>query len=63
MNSLIAHVRDRVRHGTVLLHAAGAVGDTIHETARGEGWSLLVTPGSRWGDSQIVNGKGELLNV
>jgi uncharacterized protein YoxC len=46
MNSLIEHVRDGVEHAAVLLHAAGAVGDTIHrvhETVRGGGRSLLVT--------------------
>ena len=46
MNSLIEHARDGVEHAAVLLHAAGAVGDTIqrlHETVRGGGRSLLVT--------------------
>ncbi len=46
MNSLIKHARGGVEHAAVLLHAAGAVGDTIqqvHETVRGGGRSLLVT--------------------
>lgn len=46
MNSLIEHARDGVEHAAVLLHAAGAVGDTmqrVHETVRGGGRSLLVT--------------------
>lgn len=46
MNSLIEHARGGVEHAAVLLHAAGAVGDTIqrvHETVRGGGRSLLVT--------------------
>jgi uncharacterized protein YoxC len=46
MNSLIEHARDGVQHAAVLLHAAGAVGDTIQrvqETVRGGGRSLLVT--------------------
>jgi uncharacterized protein YoxC len=45
-NSLIEHARGGVEHAAVLLHAAGAVGDTIqrvHETVRGGGRSLLVT--------------------
>ena len=46
MNSLIKHARGGVEHAAVLLHAAGAVGDTIqqvHATVRGGGRSLLVT--------------------
>ena len=46
MSSLIGHARGGVEHAAVLLHAAGAVGDTIqrvHETVRGGGRSLLVT--------------------
>ena len=46
MNSLLEHARGGVEHAAVLLHAAGAVGDTIqrvHETVRGGGRSLLVT--------------------
>jgi len=46
MNSLLEHARSGVEHAGVLLHAAGAVGDTIqrvHETVRGGGRSLLVT--------------------
>lgn len=46
MNSLIGHARSGVEHAAVLLHAAGAVGDTIQrvqETVRGGGRSLLVT--------------------
>ncbi|MGZ8385522.1 MAG: DUF948 domain-containing protein, partial [Nitrospira sp.] len=46
MNSFIEHARGGVEHAGVLLHAAGAVGDTIqrvHETVRGGGRSLLVT--------------------
>mgnify|MGYP001229770307 CR=1 FL=1 len=45
MNLLIEHARGGVEHAAVLLHAAGAVGDTIqrvHETVRGGGRSLLV---------------------
>lgn len=46
LNSLIGHARSGVEHAAVLLHAAGAVGDTIQrvqETVRGGGRSLLVT--------------------
>jgi uncharacterized protein YoxC len=46
MNSLIGHARSGVEHAAVLLHAAGAAGDTIQrvqETVRGGGRSLLVT--------------------
>ena len=46
MNSLVEHARGGVEHAAVLLHVAGAVGDTIqrvHETVRGGGRSLLVT--------------------
>ena len=46
MNSLIEHLRSGVEHAAVLLHAAGAVGDTIqrvHEMVRGGARSLLVT--------------------
>jgi uncharacterized protein YoxC len=46
MNSLIEHARGGVDHAAVLLHAVGAVGDTlqrVHETVRGGGRSLLVT--------------------
>ena len=46
MNALIEHARDGVEDAEVLLHAVGAVGDTIqrvHETVRGGGRSLLVT--------------------
>jgi Bacterial protein of unknown function (DUF948) len=74
-NSLIEHARGGVVHAAVLLHAAGAVGDTIQ---RGGGRSLLVTLASmvagvsatmavvkahihRGGG--MVNGKGGLLNV
>ncbi len=45
MNSLIEHARGGVEHAAVLLHAAGAVGDTIQrvqDTVRGRGRSLLV---------------------
>ncbi|MDH4252110.1 MAG: DUF948 domain-containing protein, partial [Nitrospira sp.] len=41
-NSLIEHARGGVVHAAVLLHAAGAVGDTIqrvYETVRGGGRS------------------------
>ena len=44
MNSLIEHARGGVEHAAVLLHVAGAVGDTmqrVHETAvDGHCWSL-----------------------
>lgn len=46
VNLLIEHTRGGIEHAAVLLHAAGAVGDTIqrvHETVRGGGRSLLVT--------------------
>jgi len=45
MNSLIEHARGGVEHAAVLLHAAGAVGDTIqrvHATVWGGGRLLLV---------------------
>ncbi len=45
MNSLIEHARGGVEHAAVLLHAAGAVGDTIqrvHATVQSGGRSLLV---------------------
>ena len=44
MNSLIEHARGGVERTAVLLHTAGAVGNTIqrvHETVRGSGRSLL----------------------
>jgi|CXWL01.1.fsa_nt_gi uncharacterized protein YoxC len=46
MSSLIEHTRGGVEHAAVLLHAVGAVGDTIqrvHEIVRGGGRSLLIT--------------------
>lgn len=45
MNALIEHARDGVEYATVLLHAAGTVGDTVqrvHEMVRGSGRSLLL---------------------
>jgi uncharacterized protein YoxC len=45
LNALVEHARDGVEHAAVLLHAAGALGDTVqrvHETVRGTTRSLLV---------------------
>ncbi len=45
LNRLIEHARGGVEHATVLLHAAGALGDTVqrvHETVQGTGRSFLV---------------------
>jgi hypothetical protein len=45
LNALVEHARDGVEHAAVLLHAAGALGDTVqrvHETVRGTSRSLLV---------------------
>lgn len=45
LNRLVESARDGVEHAAVLLHAAGALGDTVqraHETVRGTGRSLLV---------------------
>jgi uncharacterized protein YoxC len=45
VNALVEHARDGVEHAAVLLHAAGALGDTVHrvhETVRGGSRSLLV---------------------
>jgi uncharacterized protein YoxC len=45
LNALVEHARDGVQHATVLLHAAGALGDTVqlvHGTVRGTSRSLLV---------------------
>ena len=44
LNALVEHARDGVEHAAVLLHAAGALGDTVqrvHETVRGTSRSLL----------------------
>lgn len=45
LNALVKHARDGVEHVAVLLHAAGALGDTVqrvHETVLGTGRSVLV---------------------
>ncbi len=45
VNALVEHARDGVEHAAVLLHAAGALGDTVHrvhETVQGGSRSLLV---------------------
>ena len=45
LNALVKHARGGVEHAAVLLHAAGALGDTVqqvHETVRGTSRSLLV---------------------
>jgi len=45
LNMLVAHARGGVEHATVLLHAAGALGDTVqrvHETVQGTSRSFLV---------------------
>jgi len=45
LNTLVEHTRDGVEHAAVLLHAAGALGDTVqrvHETVRGTSRSMLV---------------------
>jgi hypothetical protein len=45
MNALIEHARDGVEHATVLLHAAGTVGDTVqrvHEMVRDSVRSRLL---------------------
>jgi uncharacterized protein YoxC len=45
VNALVEHARGGVEHAAVLLHAAGALGDTVHrvhETVRGGSRSLLV---------------------
>jgi len=45
LNRLVEHARGGVEHAAVLLHAAGAVGDTmqrVHETVQGTSRSFLV---------------------
>ena len=45
LNSLIEHARGGVEHATVLLHAAGALGDTVQrvqETMQGTSRSFLT---------------------
>ncbi len=45
LNALVEHARGGVEHATVLLHAAGALGDTVqrvHETVQGTSRSFLV---------------------
>ena len=45
LNALVAQARGGVEHAAVLLHAAGAVGDTVHrvhKTVRGTSGSRLV---------------------
>jgi uncharacterized protein YoxC len=49
LNALVEHARDGVEHAAVLLHVAGALGDTVqwvHETVRGTSRSLLVNVAS-----------------
>lgn len=45
LNTLVAHARGGVEHAAVLLHAAGALGDTVQrvqETVQGTSRSFLV---------------------
>jgi uncharacterized protein YoxC len=45
LNALVEHARGGVEHATVLLHAAGALGDTVqlvYETVQGTSQSFLV---------------------
>ena len=45
LNALVKHARGGVEHATVLLHAAGTLGDTVqrvHETMQGTSRSFLV---------------------
>ena len=45
LNALVDHARGGVEHAAVLLHAAGALGDTVqrvHETVQGTSRSFLV---------------------
>ena len=45
LNALVEHARGGVEHAAVLLHAAGALGDTVqrvHETVQGTSRSFLV---------------------
>jgi hypothetical protein len=45
LNALVEHARGGVEHAVVLLHAAGALGDTVqrvHETVQGTSRSFLV---------------------
>ena len=45
LNALVEHARGGVEHATVLLHAAGALGDSVqrvHETVQGTSQSFLV---------------------
>jgi uncharacterized protein YoxC len=45
LNALVEHARDGVEHATVMLHAAGTLGDTVqrvHETVQGTSRSFLV---------------------
>jgi hypothetical protein len=45
LNALVEHPRGEVEHAAVLLHAAGALGDTVervHETVQGTSRSFLV---------------------
>lgn len=45
VNALVEHARGGVEHAAVLLHAAGALGDTVqrvHETVQGTSRSFLV---------------------
>lgn len=49
LNMLVVHARNGVEHAAVLLHAAGAVGDTVqrvHETVQGTSRSLRVNVAS-----------------
>ena len=45
LNALVEQARDGVEHAAVLLHAVGALGDTVqrvHDTVQGTSRSLLV---------------------
>jgi small basic protein len=45
LNARVVHARGGVEHAAVLLHAAGALGDTVqrvHETVQGTSQSFLV---------------------
>ena len=45
LNALVEHARGGVEHAAVLLHAVGALGDTVqrvHETVQGTSRSFLV---------------------
>ena len=59
LKALIEHARDGVEHATVLLHAAGALGDTVqrvHDTVHGTSRSLLVNLASMVAGFQATTG-------